>query len=100
VISMLSSFGIAQVAVLMVVELGYILVIAVKWPFSESSDNKFHLFLGVIRIVITGCGLAYVHEVQASPEVRQLFGYIQMALHLAVFIVVFALAIWNTVQVV
>ncbi|KAG0338531.1 hypothetical protein BG000_003821 [Podila horticola] len=100
VISMLSSFGIAQVAVLIVVELGYILVIAVKWPFSESSDNKFHLFLGVIRIVITGCGLAYIHELQASPEVRQLFGYIQMALHLAVFIVVFALAIWNTTQVV
>lgn len=100
VISMLSSFGIAQVAVLMVVELGYILVIAVKWPFSESSDNKFHLFLGVIRIVITGCGLAYIHELQASPEVRQLFGYIQMALHLAVFIVIFALAIWNTIQVV
>ncbi|KAF9380990.1 hypothetical protein CPC16_010053, partial [Podila verticillata] len=95
-----ANFTAAQVAVLMVVELGYILVIAVKWPFSESSDNKFHLFLGVIRIVITGCGLAYVHEVQASPEVRQLFGYIQMALHLAVFIVVFALAIWNTVQVV
>lgn len=100
VISMLSSFGIAQVSVLIVVELGYILVIAVKWPFSESSDNKFHLFLGVIRIVITGCGLAYIHELQASPEVRQLFGYIQMALHLAVFIVVFALAIWNTIQVV
>ncbi|KAG0088975.1 hypothetical protein BGZ92_005479 [Podila epicladia] len=99
VISMLSSFGIAQVAVLIVVELGYILVIAVKWPFSESSDNKFHLFLGVIRVVITGCGLAYIHDLQASPEVRQLFGYIQMALHLAVFIVVFALAIWNTIQV-
>ncbi|KAG0029185.1 hypothetical protein BGZ81_004047 [Podila clonocystis] len=100
VISMLSSFGIAQVAVLIVVELGYILVIAVKWPFSDSSDNKFHLFLGVIRIVITGCGLAYIHELHASPEVRQLFGYIQMALHLVVFIVVFALAIWNTIQVV
>ncbi|KAG0341505.1 hypothetical protein BG004_006005 [Podila humilis] len=100
VVSMLSSFGIAQVAVLMVVEFGYVLVIAVKWPFAESSDNKFHLFMAVIRLVITGCGLAYIHELQTSPEVRQLFGYIQMSLHLAIFIVIFALAIWNTIQVI
>ncbi|KAI1315741.1 hypothetical protein EDD11_000391 [Mortierella claussenii] len=98
-ISMLSSFGIAQVAVLMVVEFGYVLVIGVKWPYSESGDNKFHLFLGIIRIVITGCSIAYIHELEASPDLRQLFAYIQMALHLAVFIVIFALVLWNFIQV-
>ncbi|KAF9289595.1 hypothetical protein BGZ68_009013 [Mortierella alpina] len=99
-VAMLSSYGIAQVAVLMVVELGYMLVIGIKWPFSESGDNKIHLFLGFVRIVVTGCSIAYVHELDTSPEVRQLFGYIQMALHLAVFIVMFALVLWNTIQVV
>ncbi|KAG0266852.1 hypothetical protein BG011_000467 [Mortierella polycephala] len=98
-VSMLSSFGIAQVAVLMVVELGYLVVIGVKWPFSESGDNKFHLFLGIIRVVITGCSISYIHELDASPEFRQLFAYIQMSLHLAVFIVMFALALWNLIQV-
>ncbi|KAF9943291.1 hypothetical protein BGZ67_003054 [Mortierella alpina] len=99
-VAMLSSYGIAQVAVLMVVELGYMLVIGLKWPFSESGDNKVHLFLGFVRIVVTGCSIAYVHDLETSPEVRQLFGYIQMALHLAVFIVMFALVLWNTIQVV
>ncbi|CAO3564675.1 unnamed protein product [Mortierella alpina] len=99
-VAMLSSYGIAQVAVLMVVELGYMLVIGLKWPFAESGDNKIHLFLGFVRIVVTGCSIAYVHDLDTSPEVRQLFGYIQMALHLAVFIVMFALVLWNTIQVV
>lgn len=99
-VAMLSSFGVAQVAILMVVEVGYLLVIAVKWPFAESGDNKFHLFLSVIRIAITGCSVAYLPQAQASPEVRELFAYIQMSLHLAVFIVIFALLLWNLIQVI
>ncbi|GJJ69494.1 hypothetical protein EMPS_01840 [Entomortierella parvispora] len=99
-VAMLSSFGVAQVAILMVVEVGYLLVIAVKWPYAESGDNKFHLFLSVIRIAITGCTIAYLPQVEASPEVRELFAYIQMSLHLAVFIVIFALLLWNLIQVV
>ncbi|KAF9949531.1 hypothetical protein BGZ72_008704 [Mortierella alpina] len=98
-VTMLSSFGVAQVAVLLVVEFGYMLVIAIKWPFSQSGDNKFHLFLSILRIVITGCSIAYIHSLEASPELRQLFAYIQMALHLAVFIVIFALSLWNLIQV-
>ncbi|KAG0321694.1 hypothetical protein BGZ99_003749 [Dissophora globulifera] len=98
-ISMLSSFGIAQVAVLIVVEFAFVVILGVKWPFAQSGDNKFHLFLGIIRIVITGCSISYIHELQASPDLRQLFAYIQMALHLAVFIVIFALALWNFIQV-
>ncbi|KAF9577214.1 hypothetical protein BGW38_007730, partial [Lunasporangiospora selenospora] len=100
VITMLSSYGVAQVAVLMVVELGYMMVIGVKWPYWESGDNKFHLFLGCARIIITGCSIAYVHDLNTSPEIRQLFGYIQMALHLAILIVMFALVLWNTIQVI
>ncbi|KAG0209378.1 hypothetical protein BGX28_010366 [Mortierella sp. GBA30] len=99
-VAMLSSYGTAQVGVLMAVELGHMLVIGLKWPFSQSGDNKFHLFLGVIRIIITGCSIAYLPALDTSPEVRQLFGYIQMALHLAVLIVMFALVLWNTIQVV
>ncbi|KAF9574361.1 hypothetical protein EC968_006695 [Mortierella alpina] len=98
-VTMLSSFGVAQVAVLLVVEFGYMLVIAIKWPFSQSGDNKFHLFLSILRIAITGCSIAYIHSLEASPELRQLFAYIQMALHLAVFIVIFALSLWNLIQV-
>ncbi|KAG9320113.1 hypothetical protein KVV02_003105 [Mortierella alpina] len=98
-VTMLSSFGVAQVAVLLVVEFGYMLVIAIKWPFSQSGDNKFHLFLSILRIAITGCSIAYIHSLEASPEMRQLFAYIQMALHLAVFIVIFALSLWNLIQV-
>ncbi|KAF9948184.1 hypothetical protein BGZ65_008239, partial [Modicella reniformis] len=99
-VAMLSTHAIAQIGVLLAVELGYMLVIGVKWPFTESGDNKFHLLLGFLRIVITGCSIAYLHELDTTPEVRQLFGYIQMALHLAVFIVMFALILWNTIQVV
>ncbi|KAF9178529.1 hypothetical protein BGZ50_007665 [Haplosporangium sp. Z 11] len=99
-VAMLSSYGIAQVAVLMAVELGYMLVIGVKWPYTESSDNKFQLALGIVRIVVTGCSIAYVHDLETTPEVRQLFGYIQMALHLSVYIVMFALVLWNTIQVI
>ncbi|KAF9981315.1 hypothetical protein BGZ75_007432 [Mortierella antarctica] len=80
------------------VEFGYMLVIAIKWPFSQSGDNKFHLFLSILRIAITGCSIAYIHSLEASPEMRQLFAYIQMALHLAVFIVIFALSLWNLIQ--
>ncbi|KAG0264373.1 transducer of ERBB2 [Mortierella polycephala] len=97
-VAMLSSYGIAQVAVLMTVELGYILVIGIKWPYTESSDNKFQLALGIVRIMVTGCSIAYVHDLETTPEVRQLFGYIQMALHLSVYIVMFALVLWNTIQ--
>ena len=99
-VAMLSSFGVAQVAILLVVEVGYLLVIAIKWPYAESGDNKFHLFLSVIRIAITGCSIAYLPQVEASPEVRELFAYIQMSLHLAVFIVIFALLLWNLIQVI
>ncbi|KAI8602135.1 hypothetical protein EDD21DRAFT_372724 [Dissophora ornata] len=99
-IAMLSAYGVAQVAVLLAVELGYMLVIGFRWPFSDSGDNKFHLVLGFVRVVITGCSVVYIQSLNASPEVRQLFGYIQMALHLAVFIVMFALILWNTIQVV
>lgn len=98
-VAMLPSYGVAQVAVLLVIELGYTLVIGVKWPFSESTDNKFHLFLGIIRIVITGLLVGYIHEVEGSPEIRELLAYIQMSLHLAVFIVMFALSLWNLIQV-
>ncbi|KAF9112870.1 hypothetical protein BGX27_002671 [Mortierella sp. AM989] len=98
-IAMLSSFGVAQAAVLMVVEFGYVLVIGFKWPYGESGDNKFHLFLGIIRVVITGGLIAYIHSLDVSPNHRQLVAYIQMALHLAVFIVIFALALWNFIQV-
>ncbi|KAF9150336.1 hypothetical protein BG015_007855 [Linnemannia schmuckeri] len=97
-VAMLPTYGVAQVAVLLVIELGYTLVIGVKWPFSESTDNKFHLFLGIIRIVITGLSIGYIHEIEASPELRELLAYIQMALHLAVFIVMFALTLWNLIQ--
>ncbi|KAG0369943.1 hypothetical protein BGZ54_008338 [Gamsiella multidivaricata] len=99
-VAMLSAYGIAQVAVLVAVEFGYMLVIGLKWPFSDSGDNKFHLLLGFVRIVVIGCSIAYVHDLNTSPEVRQLFGYIQMALHLGVFIVMFALILWNTIQVI
>ncbi|KAF9928492.1 hypothetical protein FBU30_002341 [Linnemannia zychae] len=98
-VAMLPSYGVAQVAVVIVVELCYILIIGVKWPFSESTDNKFHVFLGIIRIVITGLSVGYIHEIEASPELRELLAYIQMALHLAVFIVIFALILWNAIQV-
>ncbi|KAK3813042.1 MAG: hypothetical protein J3Q66DRAFT_41940 [Benniella sp.] len=98
-IAMLSAYGIAQVAILLSVEFAYVIVISVKWPYAESGDNKFHMFLGIIRIVITGCLIAYVHDLEASPDVRHLFAYIQMALHLAVFIVIFALVLWNFIQV-
>ncbi|KAG0293484.1 hypothetical protein BGZ96_002770 [Linnemannia gamsii] len=98
-VAMLPTYGVAQVAVLLVIELGYTLVIGVKWPFSESTDNKFHLFLGIIRIVITGLLIGYIHEVDGSPELRELLAYIQMSLHLAVFIVMFALSLWNLLQV-
>lgn len=97
-VAMLPTYGVAQVAVLLVIELGYTLVIGVKWPFSESTDNKFHLFLGIIRIVITGLSIGYIHEIEASPELRELLAYIQMSLHLAVFIVMFALTLWNLIQ--
>ncbi|KAG0303846.1 hypothetical protein BGZ97_001726 [Linnemannia gamsii] len=97
-VAMLPTYGVAQVAVLLVIELGYTLVIGVKWPFSESTDNKFHLFLGIIRIVITGLSIGYIHEVEGSPELRELLAYIQMSLHLAVFIVMFALTLWNLIQ--
>ncbi|KAF9539923.1 hypothetical protein EC957_004852 [Mortierella hygrophila] len=97
-VAMLPSYGVAQVAVLLVIELGYTLVIGVKWPFSESTDNKFHLFLGIVRIVITGLSIGYIHEIEASPELRELLAYIQMALHLAVFIVMFAFTLWNLIQ--
>ncbi|ORY96064.1 TRP-like family, partial [Lobosporangium transversale] len=98
-VAMLSSYGVAQVAILMLVELGYVLVIGVKWPYADSGDNKFHLLLGFIRLVVTGCSAAYVHDLNASPEARQIFGYIQMALHLITFIIMFALILWNTIQV-
>ncbi|KAF9349161.1 hypothetical protein BGX34_002006, partial [Mortierella sp. NVP85] len=98
-IAMLSAYGVAQVAILLSVEFAYVIVISVKWPYAESGDNKFHMFLGIIRIVITGCLIAYVHDLGASPDVRHLFAYIQMALHLAVFIVIFALVLWNFIQV-
>ncbi|KAF9912468.1 hypothetical protein EC991_010555 [Linnemannia zychae] len=98
-VAMLSAYGIAQVAVLMVVELGYMMVIGVKWPFSDSGDNKFHLLLSVVKILVTGCSIPYIQELNASPKTRQIFGYIQMGLHLSVFVVIFALALWNTIQV-
>ncbi|KAF9208785.1 hypothetical protein BGZ49_007535 [Haplosporangium sp. Z 27] len=98
-IAMLSSFEIAQVVVLIVIEIGYLLVIGYKWPYAESGDNKFHLFLGIIRVVIIGGSIAYIHNLDVSPDHRQLVAYIQMALHLAVFIVIFALALWNFIQV-
>ncbi|KAI1319821.1 hypothetical protein EDD11_002815 [Mortierella claussenii] len=99
-IAMLPTYSIAQVAILMLVELAYMLVIGIKWPFADSGDNKYHLLMGLVRIVIIGCSIVYLHDLNMSPEVRQLFGYIQMALHLAVFIVMFALILWNTIQVV
>ncbi|KAF9359707.1 hypothetical protein BGX26_011655 [Mortierella sp. AD094] len=71
-----------------------------KWPFSESGDNKFHLLLGFVRIIVTGCSVAYLDDLDTPAKIRQCFGYIQMALHLAVFIVMFALVLWNTIQVV
>ncbi|KAF9130656.1 hypothetical protein BGW39_002798 [Mortierella sp. 14UC] len=98
-VAMLSAYGIAQVAVLMVVELGYMMVIGVKWPFSDSGDNKFHLLLSFVKILVTGCSISYIQELNASPKTRQIFGYIQMGLHLSVFVVIFALALWNTIQV-
>ncbi|KAF9437457.1 hypothetical protein BGZ76_000663 [Entomortierella beljakovae] len=98
-ISMLSSFGLAQVIVLLVVEIGYVIIIGFKWPYAESTDNKFHLFMGIMRAAITGCLIAYVHSLEVSPDRRQLFAYIQMALHLAVFVVIFALVLWNFIQV-
>ncbi|KAF9969630.1 hypothetical protein BGZ73_007939 [Actinomortierella ambigua] len=98
-VSMLSSYGVAQVVILMVVELGYMVVIGIKWPFAESVDNKFHLFLGIVRVIITGCSIAYLETLGATPEMRQLFGYIQMALHLSVFVVMFAVILWNTIQI-
>lgn len=98
-VAMLSAYGIAQVAVLMVVELGYMMVIGVKWPFSESGDNKFHILLSVVKILVTGCSIPYIQELNVSPKTRQIFGYVQMGLHLSVFIVIFALALWNTIQV-
>ncbi|KAG0300678.1 hypothetical protein BGZ98_008982 [Dissophora globulifera] len=99
-ISMLSAYGTAQVAVLLAVELGYVIVIGVKWPFAESSDNKFHLLLGFVRVIVTGCSVAYIHTLNTSPEIRQLIGYIQMALHLVVFLVMLAIILWNTIQLV
>ncbi|KAF9933209.1 hypothetical protein FBU30_006150 [Linnemannia zychae] len=98
-VAMLSAYGIAQVAVLMVVELGYMMVIGVKWPYSDSGDNKFHLLLSVVKILVTGCSIPYVQELNASSKIRQIFGYIQMGLHLSVFVVIFALVLWNTIQV-
>ncbi|KAF9113233.1 hypothetical protein BGX27_001980 [Mortierella sp. AM989] len=98
-VAMLSSYGIAQISLLLAVELGYLLVIGFKWPYSESGDNKFHLLLGFVRIVVTGCSVAYLHDLNTSANIRQIFGYIQMALHLAVFIVMFALVLWNTIEV-
>ncbi|KAG0252982.1 hypothetical protein BGZ95_006478, partial [Linnemannia exigua] len=98
-VAMLSAYGIAQVAVLMVVELGYMMVIGVKWPFSDSGDNKFHLLLSVVKILVTGCSIPYIKELNTSPKTRQIFGYVQMGLHLSVFVVIFALALWNTIQV-
>jgi hypothetical protein len=99
-VAMLSAYGIAQVAVLMVVELGYMMVIGVKWPFSESGDNKFHILLSVVKILVTGCSIPYIQELNVSPKTRQIFGYVQMGLHLSVFVVIFALALWNTIQVI
>ncbi|KAG0016568.1 hypothetical protein BGZ80_009128 [Entomortierella chlamydospora] len=98
-IAMLSSFEVAQVAVLIAIEFGYVLVIGFKWPYAESGDNKFHLFLGIIRVVITGCLIAYIHSMNVPSDHRQLVAYIQMSLHLAVFIVIFALILWNFIQV-
>ncbi|KAF9170787.1 hypothetical protein BGX20_008531 [Mortierella sp. AD010] len=98
-IAMLSSFEVAQVAVLIAIELGYVLIIGFKWPYAESGDNKFHLFLGIIRVVITGCLIAYIHSMNVPSDHRQLVAYIQMSLHLAVFIVIFALILWNFIQV-
>ncbi|KAF9428117.1 hypothetical protein BGZ94_003351 [Podila epigama] len=100
VVAMLSSYGIAQVAVLLVIELGYMIVIGVKWPYADSSENKFNIFLGIARIAVTGCSIAYLDELRSSADVRQLFGYIQMAIHLTVFIVMFALSNWNTIMVI
>ncbi|KAG0082874.1 hypothetical protein BGZ92_011288 [Podila epicladia] len=99
-VAMLSSYGIAQIAVLLVIELGYMVVIGFKWPYAESSENKFHIFLGIIRIAVIGCSIAYVHDLNILDLDRQMFGYIQMALHLTVFIVMFALAKWNTILVI
>ncbi|KAF9551359.1 hypothetical protein EC957_009243 [Mortierella hygrophila] len=99
-VAMLSAYGIAQVAVLMVVELGYMMVIGVKWPFSDSGDNKFHILLSVVKILVTGCSIPYIQELNVTPKTRQIFGYVQMGLHLSVFVVIFALVLWNTIQVV
>ncbi|KAF9323859.1 hypothetical protein BG006_001051 [Podila minutissima] len=99
-VAMLSSYGVAQIAVLLVIELGYMVVIGFKWPYAESSENKFHIFLGTIRIAVIGCSIAYVHDLSILDQDRQMFGYIQMALHLTAFIVMFALAKWNTILVI
>ncbi|KAI9235950.1 MAG: TRP-like family, partial [Podila humilis] len=99
-VAMLSSYGIAQIAVLLVIELGYMMVIGFKWPYADSTENKFHIFLSLFRIAVTGCSIGYVHSLKATDYTRQILGYIQLALHLAVFIVMFALATWNTILVI
>ncbi|KAG0024586.1 hypothetical protein BGZ81_007645, partial [Podila clonocystis] len=99
-VAMLSSYGVAQIAVLLVIELGYMVVIGFKWPYAESSENKFQIFLGIIRIAVIGCSIAYVHDLSDSDKDRHIFAYIQLALHLTAFIVMFALATWNTILVI
>ncbi|KAF9436908.1 hypothetical protein BGZ76_002572 [Entomortierella beljakovae] len=98
-VAMLSSYGVAQVSVLLAVEFGYLLVIGFKWPYFEPGDSKFHLLMGFVRIVVTGCSIAYVPDLDVPAKTKQVFAYAQMALHLAVLIIMFALILWNTIQV-
>lgn len=93
--------GLAQIILMLIVELACIVSLFVLRPYKTKGNQAFSIFLSIIRLVCTGMLIAFVESLQVKAITRTIVGIVIAIIYsvgvLAVILNLFVAIVWNCI---
>ncbi|KAG0180631.1 hypothetical protein DFQ29_000291 [Apophysomyces sp. BC1021] len=89
--------GIAQIIVLIVVEISFYTLHWIKWPYADRTINKHYLVFGTLRLLVIVLSLAFVEGLDVRDQDKQIIACVQIVLHCCTVLIMFILPVKNLV---
>ncbi|KAI9318616.1 TRP-like family, partial [Dichotomocladium elegans] len=89
--------GVAQISVIVVFEVLYLLLHLIRWPYASRSVNILHIIFASLRVISVILSLLYIESLAIADTTKQAIGWTQIILHFIVFLIMFIVPVRNLV---
>ncbi|OZJ01506.1 hypothetical protein BZG36_05577 [Bifiguratus adelaidae] len=98
-VALFQSNGIAQLVVIILLEVGLFLGILLRMPFAAQTTNYVQLVFTGIRIIVAILSICFIPTLSIPDYTKQIVAYVQVVLHAVIFAFFLAMSLTNLVLV-